>query len=108
MKAHNKSWSSRLNLGVLVCSSSFVPSFFPLPAISMLRQIPLAPALLAVEVSLSISAFVTFLCISVGDYRMQAWRNGGSEGWNSDPKQRIYYYANFEQLPEIATIWTKE
>lgn len=58
------------------------------------------------EICLSLSALMVFLSVSVGDYRMQAWRNGGAEGWNSDPNKRIYYYANFKEPPPIPTVWT--
>lgn len=40
-------------------------------------------------------------------FRTQLWQNGGDEGWNSDPKQRIYFYANYKTPPEIPLIWSQ-
>lgn len=35
------------------------------------------------------------------------WEAGGAEGWNSDPEQRVYFYANYEQPPEIPLVWSQ-
>ncbi|CAG9977628.1 unnamed protein product [Clonostachys byssicola] len=40
-------------------------------------------------------------------FRSRLWENGGAQGWNSDPKQRIYYYANYEEPPEVPLIWSQ-
>ncbi|KAG9256872.1 uncharacterized protein F5Z01DRAFT_491421 [Emericellopsis atlantica] len=64
-------------------------------------------AFLVAESCLSLAALVVFTAVFVGDYRMKAWLNGGGEGWNSDPAQRVYFYANFKEPPEIPTIWTQ-
>lgn len=40
--------------------------------------------------------------------RRGLWENGGEEGWNSDPRLRIYYYANYREPPEIPLIWSQK
>ncbi|VUC33633.1 unnamed protein product [Clonostachys rosea] len=40
-------------------------------------------------------------------FRSKLWENGGAQGWNSDPKQRIYYYANYEEPPAVPLIWSQ-
>ncbi|CEL07323.1 hypothetical protein ASPCAL10483 [Aspergillus calidoustus] len=36
------------------------------------------------------------------------WQYGGTEGWNSDPHARIYFYANYREPPPIPKIWSDE
>jgi hypothetical protein len=36
------------------------------------------------------------------------WQYGGSEGWNSNPQDRIYFYANYRDPPPIPKIWSDE
>lgn len=64
--------------------------------------------LLSLEITCSLSAIIVFSCIFARDYRKQAWRNGGFEGWNSDPHQRVYSYINHEEVSQIPTIWSNE
>ncbi|KAI5917484.1 hypothetical protein F4810DRAFT_43243 [Camillea tinctor] len=40
-------------------------------------------------------------------YRTTLWTAGGEHGWNSNPKMRIYYYANYEEPPDIPLIWSQ-
>ncbi|KAK2772615.1 hypothetical protein CKAH01_13911 [Colletotrichum kahawae] len=40
-------------------------------------------------------------------FRSRLWRNGGEEGWCSNPRLRIYFYANYEEPPEIPLIWSQ-
>ena len=39
--------------------------------------------------------------------RMALWEEGGVLGLNSDPKLRIYFYANHREPPEIPFIWSQ-
>jgi hypothetical protein len=39
--------------------------------------------------------------------RTALWEEGGSQGFNSDPKLRIYFYANYSEPPEIPFIWSQ-
>jgi hypothetical protein len=36
------------------------------------------------------------------------WQYGGTQGWNSDPHVRIYFYANYREPPPIPKIWSDE
>lgn len=63
--------------------------------------------LLVTDICLSITAVALFSTAYAGDLRIQLWENGGAEGWNSDPKQRVYYYANYREPPEIPLIWSQ-
>lgn len=41
------------------------------------------------------------------DLRNTLWRIGGEMGWNSNPRLRIYFYANHRQPPEIPVVWAQ-
>lgn len=41
-------------------------------------------------------------------FRTKMWEKGGAEGWNSDPEQRIYFYANYKEPPEVPLIWSQQ
>lgn len=62
---------------------------------------------LVADTCLSITAVALFSTAYAGDLRIQLWENGGAEGWNSDPKQRVYYYADYREPPEIPLIWSQ-
>ncbi|KAJ0426176.1 hypothetical protein BJY00DRAFT_307675 [Aspergillus carlsbadensis] len=36
------------------------------------------------------------------------WQYGGTQGWNSDPHARIYFFANYREPPPIPKIWSDE
>lgn len=38
-------------------------------------------------------------------FRSILWKEGGTKGWNSDPIQRVYDYANYRKSPPIPLIW---
>ncbi|KAI0202493.1 hypothetical protein F4808DRAFT_77167 [Astrocystis sublimbata] len=54
-------------------------------------------------------------CIAVGlllsvypvEIRQTLWRIGGEAGWNSNPRLRIYFFANYKEPPAIPLIWTQ-
>ncbi|CAG7560334.1 unnamed protein product [Fusarium equiseti] len=64
-------------------------------------------ALILVELLISIAAFVLFCLEYPTDFRTSLWENGGVEGFNSNPNQRIYFYANHREPPEIPLIWSQ-
>lgn len=39
--------------------------------------------------------------------RIALWEEGGAQGFNSNPKLRIYFYANHLDPPEIPFIWSQ-
>lgn len=40
--------------------------------------------------------------------RTVLWQYGGTQGWNSNPLDRIYFYANHREPPRIPPIWNQE
>lgn len=62
--------------------------------------------LFSIELCFSLTVTTLFMVEYIDDFKRQIWANGGAEGWNSDPKQRIYFYANFKKPPDIPLIWT--
>jgi hypothetical protein len=54
---------------------------------------------------------ITNLCLFSYGYptaaRTSLWEEGGANLFNSDPKRRIYFYANHEEPPEIPYIWSQ-
>ncbi|EMR84399.1 hypothetical protein BcDW1_6909 [Botrytis cinerea BcDW1] len=54
---------------------------------------------------------ITIICLFLVGYpaatRKALWEEGGEHGFNSDPKMRIYFYANYVQPPEIPYIWSR-
>ncbi|KAL4959206.1 uncharacterized protein BDV14DRAFT_206964 [Aspergillus stella-maris] len=55
---------------------------------------------------------VACLALSLHAYpdtcRTILWQCGGTEGWNSDPHDRIYFYANYREPPPVPKIWSEE
>lgn len=39
--------------------------------------------------------------------RSSLWAAGAKEGWNSDPHERVYFYANYKDPPPVPFIWTQ-
>jgi len=39
--------------------------------------------------------------------RKALWEEGGMKGFNSDPRARIYFYANYRKPPTIPYIWSQ-
>jgi hypothetical protein len=59
------------------------------------------------ELCVCLAALTLFWYAYPDRYRTKLWQNGGDEGWNSDPKQRIYFYANYKTPPDIPLIWSQ-
>lgn len=81
------------------------------PVVRMLRR---CRGLSRTQLSLmSLELFITTIAVALSAhaypdrYRSRLWENGGVEGWNSNPKLRIYFYANHREPPEIPLIWTQ-
>ncbi|KAI2617659.1 hypothetical protein GGS26DRAFT_397405 [Hypomontagnella submonticulosa] len=55
-----------------------------------------------------VTVTLSLLCCAYPErFRKTLWEIGGENGWNSNPRLRIYFYANYEQPPEIPLIWTQ-
>ncbi|KAH0430237.1 hypothetical protein CcaCcLH18_07910 [Colletotrichum camelliae] len=64
-------------------------------------------ALLLLESMVVLVALALFGIAYPDRFRSRLWRNGGEEGWCSNPRLRIYFYANYEEPPEIPLIWSQ-
>ncbi|TEY86393.1 hypothetical protein BOTCAL_0009g00200 [Botryotinia calthae] len=60
-----------------------------------------------IEAHLVITVISLFLVGYPEAARKALWEEGGEHGFNSDPKMRIYFYANYVQPPEIPYIWSR-
>ncbi|TGO33292.1 hypothetical protein BHYA_0254g00070 [Botrytis hyacinthi] len=60
-----------------------------------------------IEVHIIIIIISLFLIGYPDATRKALWEEGGQHGFNSDPKMRIYFYANYLQPPEIPFIWSR-
>ncbi|KAI1133985.1 hypothetical protein F5Y05DRAFT_249496 [Hypoxylon sp. FL0543] len=67
----------------------------------------LKTVLLAIELSLVIVTMSLLCCAYPEWFRKTLWEIGGEHGWNSNPRLRIYFYANHQQPPEIPLVWTQ-
>ncbi|KAF4777571.1 hypothetical protein HER10_EVM0003930 [Colletotrichum scovillei] len=67
----------------------------------------LIAVLLCIEAVVVFAALVLFGVAYPDRFRSRLWRNGGEEGWCSNPRLRIYFYANHEEPPEIPLIWSQ-
>ena len=80
-----------------------VPSYY---IVAMLRISPLLfLCAMLVDLVLAITLVSLFASAYPDGFRTALWQNGGSEGWNSDPQQRVYNYANYRESPPIPLSW---
>jgi len=57
------------------------------------------------ELTLAIALISLFVTAYPDRFRTVLWKEGGTKGWNSDPTQRVYDYANYRKSPPIPLIW---
>ena len=57
------------------------------------------------DLILAIAILSLFATIYPDRFRTVLWQEGGTKGWNSDPHQRVYDYANYRKSPPIPLIW---
>ncbi|KAI1422447.1 hypothetical protein F5Y12DRAFT_616030 [Xylaria sp. FL1777] len=67
---------------------------------------PLQIISITIEFVLACTALGLLLTVYPESFRETLWLIGGEAGWNSNPRLRIYFYANYKEPPEIAFIWT--
>ncbi|OTA55569.1 hypothetical protein K449DRAFT_399899 [Hypoxylon sp. EC38] len=63
--------------------------------------------MLIIELGLVIVTMSLLCCAYPERFRRTLWEIGGENGWNSNPRLRIYFYANYQQPPEIPLIWAQ-
>jgi len=69
---------------------------------------PLAVKLLFLFELLGITASLGFFGYASPDaFRTALWQDGGTNGFNSNPADRIYYYANHKTPPDIPFVWSQ-
>lgn len=55
-------------------------------------------SLFILELPLSVAALALFGIAHPDLYRTRFWQEGSDHGWNSNPNQRIYAYANYKSF----------
>ncbi|UNI22327.1 hypothetical protein JDV02_008226 [Purpureocillium takamizusanense] len=63
--------------------------------------------LLGLEVVVAVTLLALFGFAYSNHFRSGLWEEGGAQEWNSDPRLRIYFYANHREPPEIPLIWSQ-
>jgi len=65
------------------------------------------------KLGLTIETIVVAICISLSvasyphHFRTSLWATGAEHGWNSDPHERVYFYANYKTPPPVPFIWSE-
>ncbi|KAK0753780.1 hypothetical protein B0T18DRAFT_313879 [Schizothecium vesticola] len=62
---------------------------------------------LLLELTIAAVALGVFVHGRMFELRTALWTIGGQQGWNSNPRLRIYFYANHQEPPEIPFLWTE-
>ncbi|KAL6158828.1 hypothetical protein ACJQWK_03399 [Exserohilum turcicum] len=65
----------------------------------------LLPLTTLLDLSISLTLVALFTASYTHHFRTILWQTGGTQGWNSDPQQRIYDYANYRSIPPIPLLW---
>lgn len=73
----------------------------------MARFQPIYNVLLAAEAAIALAAVILFCSAYPDRFRTILWENGGVVGFNSNPRLRIYFYANYQEPPEVPLIWSQ-
>ncbi|KAI5462870.1 hypothetical protein BGZ63DRAFT_412607 [Mariannaea sp. PMI_226] len=73
----------------------------------MVRRSTASVCLLGLELIIATATVILFSLAYPDRFRSRLWENGGEEGWNSNPKLRIYFYANHREPPAIPLIWSQ-
>lgn len=62
--------------------------------------------LLIIELPLTIALLALFGIAEPDTYRTKLWRNGSVKGFNSDPSEILYAYANYRPI-SVPLIWSR-
>lgn len=55
-------------------------------------------SLFAIELLVTVAALALYGIASPDLYRSQLWQEGSDHGWNSNPDQIVYAYANYRPI----------
>ena len=61
--------------------------------------------LIALEVPLVISILALFGIADPNTYRTKLWQNGSDQGFNSNPNEILYAYANYQPI-HVPVVWS--
>ena len=61
----------------------------------------------AVEFAGTVASLALFGIASPDLYRTGLWKDGGLNGFNSDPDEILYAYANYRPIPKIPLVWSQ-
>lgn len=61
--------------------------------------------LFALEIPLTIAALALFGIADPDTYRTKLWQNGANRGFNSDPIEILYAYANYRPI-KVPLVWS--
>ncbi|KAF2464547.1 uncharacterized protein BDR25DRAFT_241964, partial [Lindgomyces ingoldianus] len=59
----------------------------------------------AFDFFLAVTLLTLFASAYPDRFRTALWQDGGTRGLNSNPKLRVYFYANYREPPPIPLIW---
>ena len=59
------------------------------------------------ELSLAVTLLGLICASFLKSYQTTLWETGGEKGWNSDPRLRIYFYANNQEPPQVPWVWSQ-
>jgi hypothetical protein len=66
------------------------------------------------KLSLALEFMVVIFCLTLSlvsqpyHLRTTLWAAGAEHGWNSDPHERVYFFANYKTPPAVPFIWSEE
>ena len=72
---------------------SYIPKKWHVPPKAMYT-------IFAIEVAVSVPALALYGIAKPDTYRTRLWQEGYNQGWNSDPKEVLYAYANSRPIPD--------
>ncbi|PQE15981.1 hypothetical protein CJF31_00008610 [Rutstroemia sp. NJR-2017a BVV2] len=64
-------------------------------------------ALNVLELAGTVAALTLFGIADPDLFRTRLWQIGYDNGFNSDPNEVIYAYANYRKIPKIAFVWSQ-
>ena len=70
------------------------------------RTVKIIWACLILEIPLIIAALALFGIADPDTYRTKLWQNGADQGFNSDPSEILYAYANYKPIA-VPLVWSR-
>ena len=70
------------------------------------RNPKVLPILFVIEFPFTVACLALFGIADPDTYRTSLWKEGSIHGWNSDPQEILYAYANYKPIP-IPAPWNQ-